>query len=109
MPLDLGKPKSQCRSSCRGDGGSRLRLMTAIGSPKDAHELRRLTTRPIGRKLGKYDGLRDHLLSRAGMEATVSFDDVASLVPGGLPASAYQYQAWWANDESGSHVQLGHG
>ena len=34
----------------------------------------------------------------------MSFEQVAEVVPGGLPASAYQHQAWWANEESGSHT-----
>jgi hypothetical protein len=34
----------------------------------------------------------------------MSFEEVADLV-GGLPASAFKYREWWANEQSGSHVQ----
>ena len=32
-----------------------------------------------------------------------TFDEVARLLAGGLPSSAYRHSAWWANDDS--HVQ----
>ncbi|WP_455565577.1 DUF7662 domain-containing protein [Micromonospora purpureochromogenes] len=32
-------------------------------------------------------------------ELEYSLDDVSALVPGGLPRSAYQYEAWWANGD----------
>ncbi|WP_349876721.1 hypothetical protein ABIH81_21670 [Micromonospora sp. HUAS YX12] len=53
--------------------------------------------------MSKYDGLRDHLRTRAGT-VTYSLDEVSDLVPGGLPPSAYRYAAWWANgDRTHSH------
>ena len=27
----------------------------------------------------------------------LTFDDLATLVPGGLPSSAYRHRAWWSN------------
>jgi hypothetical protein len=51
---------------------------------------------------GKYAALAEYLRGRSGGTVTVSFEDVAELV-GGLPESARNHRAWWANDES--HVQ----
>jgi hypothetical protein len=48
----------------------------------------------------KYEPLTDHLatLATAGRQvAEFDFADIADLV-GGLPPSAFKYQAWWAND-----------
>ena len=53
--------------------------------------------------MAKYDALRDRLSRRSSSPWTVSFDEVAAIVPGGLPPSAYRHEAWWANTES--HVQ----
>lgn len=50
--------------------------------------------------MGKYDGLRDHLRRRSSSPWSASFDEVAELVPGGLPSSAYHHAAWWSNSES---------
>jgi hypothetical protein len=47
---------------------------------------------------GKYDGLREHLRLRRASTWRASFDEVAELVPGGFPNSAYA--AWWSNSES---------
>ncbi|WP_436971069.1 DUF7662 domain-containing protein [Micromonospora coxensis] len=55
--------------------------------------------------MGKYDPLRDHLRRRS-TEIELSFAEVSVLVPGGLPASAYRYQAWWNNgDHTHSHCR----
>lgn len=48
--------------------------------------------------MAKYDALRDHL-RRQGREVSYTFDDIAAMVPGGLPASAYRYEAWWSNGD----------
>lgn len=29
----------------------------------------------------------------------MSFDEISDLVPGGLPPSAYRYDAWWNNED----------
>lgn len=55
--------------------------------------------------MAKYDALRDHLRTRNVTRLKLTLEDIATLVPGGLPASAYQHQAWWSNDGHASHVQ----
>jgi hypothetical protein len=55
--------------------------------------------------VSKYEALREHLDRQHGDQITMSFDQVAAIVPGGLPASAYNHQAWWANEAYGSHVE----
>jgi hypothetical protein len=54
--------------------------------------------------VAKYDPLREHLLRQRADSFTMTFEEVAAVVPGGLPASAYRYPAWWANEASGSHT-----
>ncbi|MFG0251481.1 MAG: hypothetical protein ACF8NJ_01245 [Phycisphaerales bacterium JB038] len=54
--------------------------------------------------MAKYDPLRDHLYLSGKARLTLSFSDIESLV-GHLPQSASDHQAWWANDQSGPHVQ----
>ncbi len=51
---------------------------------------------------GKYDELAIMLRERDGEEIVLRFDEIADRVSG-LPKSAYEYAAWWANDEHG-HV-----
>ena len=56
--------------------------------------------------MAKYDPLRDELRRRSQPRLTMTFAEIGQLVPGGLPNSAYQYPAWWANErEPKSHVQ----
>jgi hypothetical protein len=55
--------------------------------------------------VGKYDGLAVLLQAKRGSRVLLAFDEVASVVPGGLPPSAHQYSAWWSNEAAGSHVQ----
>jgi hypothetical protein len=63
--------------------------------------------------MGKYDPLREYLAGRSGREFRMTFGDIERLV-GGLPSSARDYRAWWANDSkveaqawraAGWHVQ----
>jgi hypothetical protein len=54
--------------------------------------------------MAKYDALREHL-DRHSSAFTMSFSDIADLVPGGLPPSAFKYSAWWSNENNGPHVQ----
>ena len=35
----------------------------------------------------------------------MTFDEIAQLVPHGLPRSADEYRAWWANDYTHSHAR----
>jgi len=55
--------------------------------------------------MAKYDPLRDELRKRGQPRVTMTFAEIDQLVPGGLPNSAYQYQAWWANERETRHVQ----
>ncbi|MCC6909857.1 MAG: hypothetical protein IT430_18130 [Phycisphaerales bacterium] len=62
--------------------------------------------------MAKYDALRDELRRRgqpvtpakAGVQShsphriTMTFAEIDQLIPGGLPNSAYTYQAWWADE-----------
>ncbi|WP_455709520.1 DUF7662 domain-containing protein [Micromonospora zamorensis] len=53
--------------------------------------------------MSKYDALRDDLRCRTG-EVGYTLKEISDLVPGGLPSSAYRYEAWWANgDPSHQH------
>jgi hypothetical protein len=47
--------------------------------------------------MGKYDPLRDYLVSRAGDEEPMTFGQLERLV-GPLPDSAREHRAWWGND-----------
>lgn len=50
--------------------------------------------------MGKCDGLREHLRLRRASPRRANFDEVATLVPGRLPSSAYQHTARWSNSDS---------
>jgi hypothetical protein len=50
--------------------------------------------------MAKYDGLRRYLRDRQTSPWMASFEEVAELVPGGLPSSAYNHPAWWSNSDS---------
>ena len=52
----------------------------------------------------KYDPLRSHLEDLDQDAVTLPFEDIEVLV-GGLPRSAVDHPAWWANESTGSHVQ----
>jgi hypothetical protein len=55
--------------------------------------------------MGKYDPVREHLFTSGQPTVSMSFEELGNLV-GGLPRSAYTYQAWWANElEPQTHVQ----
>ena len=56
-------------------------------------------------RVGKYDALAQWLLRAGDCTVEVSFRELDRIVPGGLPASARTYLAWWANEQEGSHVQ----
>jgi peptidoglycan/xylan/chitin deacetylase (PgdA/CDA1 family) len=53
----------------------------------------------------KYEVLKAFLQARQQSHLRMSFDEVAKAAGTKLPASAYRYPAWWANDPSGAHVQ----
>ncbi|HEY3924644.1 MAG TPA: hypothetical protein VGL75_08780 [Acidothermaceae bacterium] len=53
----------------------------------------------------KYDGLARLLRDLSGPRTRLTFETIATAVPGGLPPSAYRRTAWWSNEAQGSHVQ----
>lgn len=55
--------------------------------------------------MAKYDALRDHLRRDGRDRITMTFVEIDRIVPGGLPESAYTYQAWWANEREPRQVQ----
>ncbi len=54
--------------------------------------------------MAKYDGMTRLLKKQPLRPVQMGFEDVAAVVPGGLPFSAYRYRAWWANQTDGKHV-----
>lgn len=56
---------------------------------------------------GKYTPFEQHLrnLPASQKEVTLSFEQIERILNDKLPPSAYQYQAWWANQKEGSHVE----
>ena len=54
--------------------------------------------------MSKYAPLVDYLNEQRNDSVTVSFDDIACIIGGTLPASARLYPAWWGNDTNGRHV-----
>jgi hypothetical protein len=56
--------------------------------------------------MSKYDRLGKHL---SGLDRrrkhTIGFDRIESVLGFSLPRSARTYQAWWANQKDGRHVQ----
>jgi hypothetical protein len=47
-----------------------------------------------------YQPLTDYLASSRREVLIVSFDDIARLIGRPLPASAFDWPAWWSNDQS---------
>jgi uncharacterized HhH-GPD family protein len=50
--------------------------------------------------VGKYDAWVPVFAELEEDPSTIAVDDLADLVPGGLPDSAYKYQAWWASPQN---------
>ncbi|MFN3731276.1 endonuclease NucS domain-containing protein [Comamonas testosteroni] len=50
--------------------------------------------------MSRYAQLTSVLLSNPAAQVILTFDELDKIVPGGLPASAKQYPAWWANNAS---------
>lgn len=57
--------------------------------------------------MGKYDPLRRFLENVAAdvSEITLSFAQIEQILEDTLPNSARRHQAWWANEQDGTHVQ----
>lgn len=55
---------------------------------------------------GKYTPLENYLrdLPANQKEVTLSFEQIERIINAKLPTSAYEYQAWWANEKEGNHV-----
>ena len=55
---------------------------------------------------GKYTPLEHYLsgLPENQNEVTLSFEQIERIINDNLPPSAYKYQAWWANEKEGNHV-----
>jgi hypothetical protein len=51
--------------------------------------------------------LKEYLLNIPNnqKEVTITFEKIERILNAKLPSSAYQYQAWWANQKEGSHVE----
>lgn len=55
--------------------------------------------------MSKYIRLNQHLKSLQSQEWSASFEEIEKILGFSLPASAYEYQAWWANQTGGGHIQ----
>lgn len=57
----------------------------------------------------KYTPLRDFLTHQIKTEVRLGFDEVEKILGAPLPRSAYEHQAWWANNPEGhSHCRSWH-
>jgi len=56
---------------------------------------------------GKYTPLEQYLtaLPSGQRDVTLSFEQIERILNDRLPPSAYKYQAWWANQKKGTHVE----
>jgi hypothetical protein len=52
----------------------------------------------------KYEALKTHLAQKAAQRISMTFAEVAKTIGKPLPASAYRYPSWWANDPA-HHAQ----
>lgn len=55
--------------------------------------------------MSRYQPLADFLASHKSNEWTATFADIEERLGFRLPASAYKYPAWWANQANGGHSQ----
>lgn len=60
-------------------------------------------TTPVPVPTGKYRPLYEALQNTAASDVTLSFAEIEGILGTSLPESAHRYQAWWSNDESGTH------
>jgi hypothetical protein len=95
-------PRARPAAGSRRPAGASLRSGMSPGRPIMA-----AGGAVVGRLAGmaKYDALGDHLQRQRHAVVTLTLTEVGEAVPGGLPASAYRYRAWWSNETAGSHVQ----
>lgn len=52
--------------------------------------------------MSKYDAMTNFLRHQRG-SAEYPIKQLAEIVPGGLPRSAYEYEAWWSNNDPSHH------
>lgn len=50
--------------------------------------------------MGKYDAWKAFFEELSEDPSIFAIEDLAALIPGGLPPSAYKYQAWWASPQN---------
>lgn len=56
--------------------------------------------------MGKYEALPQFLSSRRGSQIRIDFSEIEAILGFSLPQSAYRYEAWWSNNETGhSHAR----
>ena len=57
---------------------------------------------------GKYTPLENYLrgLPEDQREITLGFAEIERILKDKLPPSAYGYEAWWAHEKEGNHVNL---
>jgi transcriptional regulator with XRE-family HTH domain len=84
-----------------GSRATRRRLAVALGAPIwafDEAEGGSETPKPVVRRRGKYTTLRERLQSSGRETVAMTFQQLDELI-GGLPRSAVDHRAWWANHE----------
>ena len=57
--------------------------------------------------MSKYTPIKRYLagIPKETKEITLSFNQFEKIIKNKLPISAFRYQEWWSNEESGTHVQ----
>jgi hypothetical protein len=56
--------------------------------------------------MSKYEPLPQFLASQKGASIKLTFDRIEKILGFRLPKSAYEYEAWWSNNETGhSHAR----
>lgn len=55
--------------------------------------------------MSKYVKLAEHLASLNATQWRASFKEIEGILGFSLPLSARKYQAWWANENGGTHTQ----
>lgn len=55
---------------------------------------------------GKYAPLENYLrnIPKSQSAVALGFEQIEKILNDKLPASAYEYWAWWANEKEGNHV-----
>jgi len=55
--------------------------------------------------MSKYDPFLHYLTENTSLYLKLSFGEIERILGTSLPQSARRYQAWWANELNGRHVQ----